>query len=149
MSKKYDVKRDCMYSMDFDRHLVECEEGEYITKTLNVEGVRNVYIYSTLADVYVVPSEEDKITATLHSDFIGSTKYFDVFRLSEDMLYIFATCDAQSIEKYKLFVSLPESTTYNIQIVTSYGEATVYHKVLFNKLKLEVGKGLLPRGEES
>lgn len=149
MSKKYTRKSEGKYGMDSDRYLMEYDEGEYITKKLLGDGVENVYIYSTLADVVVLSSREDKITVTLQGMFRDETQYFDVFRLSKDSFYIFATCDTQSIAHSRLLVLLPETTIYNIQIVTNCGEAVVEDEVLVKKLKLEVGKGIVPKSRKS
>lgn len=145
MSKKYTRKSEGKYSMDSDRYLMVYDEGEYITKRLLGDGVENVYIYSTLADVVVLSSREDKITVTLQGMFRDEAHYFDVFRLSKDSLYIFATCDAQSIAHSRMIVLLPETTIYNIQIVTNCGEAVVDEAVLARKLKLEIEKGIAPK----
>ena len=149
MSKKYSGKSDCAYSMESDRYLMEYEEGEYITKSIRNNAVGNIYIYSTLANVVVSVSKDEKVTATLQGMFRDETQYFDMFRLSEDMLYIFATCDAQSIAHSRLIVLLPEDMVYNIQIVTNCGEAEVDEQVLVNKLKLEVESGIVPDTRKS
>lgn len=148
MSKKYTKKKMSNSSMDFDRYLTEAEEGEYTTKKFRVKGVKGIYIYSTTADVAVLPSSEKNITATLFG-VRGEAQYFDMFRLDENTLCIYATSDVGSIAQSRLVVSLPESKRYNIQIVTNCGQAEVEKRVSVKKLKLEVGKGIVPKSKKN
>ncbi len=148
MSKKYTKKEMDKSGMDFDRYLADVEEGEYITKKLWVKEVKGIYIYSTTADVTVLPSSDKNITATLLG-VRGDMQYFDVFRLDEKTLCIYATCDVDSIAQSRLVVSLPETKRYNIQIVTNCGQAEVEKRVSVKKLKLEVGKGIVPKSKKN
>lgn len=144
MSKKYAKKNIELSSMDWARTLSDCEVGEYITKRILFKGVRNVYIYSTLADVTVLPTSRGVITATLLG-VRSETQYLDMFMLDIDTMCIFATCDAQSIASSDLFVALPRDAAYNIQIVTNQGEAKIEKGVLIWKKKLEIGKGIVQK----
>ena len=83
--------------------------------------------------------------------FNDEIQYFEVLRLDANTVYVFATCDAQSIvhSSSKLFVLLPETTTYNIQIVTNCGEAVVEEAVLVRKLKIDVEKSIVPESRKS
>ena len=144
MSKKYTKKNENILSMDWARTISDCEVGEYITKRLLLKGVRNVYIYSTLADVIVLPSSSEVITSTLLG-IRSDTQYFDMFMLDTDTMCIFATCDAQGIASSNLFVALPRDSAYNIHIVTNQGGAKIEKGVLIWKKKLEIGKGIVPK----
>ena len=136
MSKKYTKKSKCV-NPEIDRYLCETEEGGYITKNFK-EEVKGVYIYSTIANVIVLPTSKKNITATLIGVQSGM-QYFDMFRLDEDMLYIFATYDVDTLQKYELLVFLPKCKRYNIQIVTNCGHAKVEKGVLTQKSKIETG----------
>lgn len=148
---KYGKKHDTEKSVEHDRYFMECEEGEFLSKKIRTKGIENVYIYSTLADVEILVLGEEKATATLYGDISKDMYYFDMFRLSEDTLYIFVTCSAQSIihTTSKLVVTLPRTTMYNLQVVTSYGTAVVDEESSFRKLKLEIGSGIVPMDRKS
>lgn len=147
MSKKYAKKDENVQSMDWTRNLSGCEEeGEYITKKIFYRGIRNIYIYSTLADVTVLPSSRNIITATLFG-IRDETKYFDMFMLDRNSMCIFATCDAQGIASTNLLVALPRDTAYNLQIVTNRGEANIEKGILLWKKKLDIGKDIVEKSD--
>lgn len=147
MSKKYTKKEMGNDVVTSDRYLFEVEEGEYITKKIRTK-VKGIYIYSTTADVTVLPSSEKSITATLFG-VRGDAQYFDVFRIDEYTLYIIVTSDTDSIAQSKLDVFLPESQRYNIQVVTNCGGIRVEEGVSVKKMKLEMGKGLVPKSKKN
>ena len=148
MSKKYTKKEMSSNVVTSDRYLFEVEEGEYITKKIRTNEIKGIYIYSTTADVTVMPSSEKNITVTLFG-VRGDVQYFDVFRLDEYTLYIIATSDNDSIVQSKLDVFLPESQKYNIQVVTNYGCARIEEGISVKKMKLEVGKGIVPKSKKN
>ena len=148
MSKKYTKKGMSHNVVTSDMYLFEVEEGEYITKKIRTNKVDGIYIYSTTADVTVLPSSEGNITVTLFG-VRGDMQYFDVFRLDEYTLYIIATSDNDSIAQSKLEVFLPESQKYNIQAVTNCGSIRVEKGVQVKKMKLEDGKGIVPESKKN
>ncbi len=144
MSKKYAKKNTDDHSMDFCRYLMDCEEGEYITKRFSGNSIRDVYIYSSTANVNILSSSDGVVTATLLC--VKSEKqYFEMFMLDEDTLYIFATCDVQSLAQSNLFVALPEDVSYNVQIVTNLGDVRIDDGVSTWKQKVDIGNGIVPK----
>ena len=149
MSKlKCTVKRESLvddYNETLDEYLAEFEEGEYVQKKLSRRGVKKIYIYSTLADVDISSSATEKITATLQGELYGEQFYFTMFRL-DNTVYVYATCDVDRFQSCRLFVTVPETTEYKLEIVTNRASVTVRRDVPVKKLKIKAGKRLQKKG---
>ena len=140
MSKKC-KKNKYEYDEKFENYLVECEEGEYITKSVYSGEVKRIYIYSTAADVTILPSNANEISSTLQGELYGEQFYFDVFR-RENTVFIYATCDVDRVSQIRLFVTLPNTDEYKIEVVTNLASITVKKELVAKKLKLKAGKSL-------
>lgn len=133
------------YNETLDGYLAEFEEGEYVQRKLSRKGVKKIYIYSTLADVDISSSATEKITATLQGELYGEQFYFTMFRL-DNTVYVYATCNVNRVQPCRMFVTVPETTEYKLEIVTNRASATVRRNVPVKRLKIKAGKCLQKKG---
>ncbi len=146
MSKKSKKnKNKYEYDERFENYFVGYEEGEYIAKSVYSRGVKRIYIYSTAADVTILPENTTEISSTLHGELYGEQFHFDVFRL-ENTVYIYATCDVERISPIRLLVTLPNTEEYKIEVVTNLASITVKKELVAKKLELKAGKRLQKQG---
>ena len=130
---------------DFDRfesYFTETEEGEYITRKIYGKGVKKIYIYSTVADVVISSSATSYIEATLQGELYGEQFYFSAFRLDEDKVYIYATCNVERKMPISLNITFPRTEGYKVDVVTNKGSVIAKNGLTVKKFKVKTGKGL-------
>lgn len=141
MSKKNKEKKMFDYDERFESYFTSSEEGEYITKAICSKGVTKIYIYSTLADVEILPSSTSKISATLQGELYGEQFYFTVFRL-KNKVYVFATCNVERVSPTRLFVTIPKMPETKVEVVTNRANIIAKSELVAKRLELKAGKGL-------